>query len=126
VASNLRQLDARALAPSERKRRPRQKQIVKYQLGGIAEIISDFFNSIGQNPRLPQRSIDSRLTLVNRHYASEAVQPFVAPSMSSLDSDFVLRVIQVFRSTIAKAWRCRALNSFSASTVSNSVNTLAV
>jgi hypothetical protein len=43
--------------------------------------------------------------------------------MSSLDSDFVLRAIQVFGSTIANAWRCRAFNSFSASTVSNSVNT---
>ena len=49
---------------------------------------------MGQNLRLPQRNIDSRLTSVSRHYASEAVQPFVAPSMSSLDSDFVLRAIQ--------------------------------
>ena len=48
---------------------------------------------------------------MSRHYASEAAQPFVAPS----DSDFVLRAIQS-GSTIAKAWRCSALNSFSAST----------
>src|SRR2546430_230283 len=75
---------------------------------------------MGQNLRLPQRNIDSRLTSVSRHYASEAVQPFVAPSMSSLDSDFVLRASQVVGSTIAKTWRCRAFNSFSASTVSNS------
>jgi hypothetical protein len=77
----------------------------------------------GQNPRLPHRNIDGRSSSISRHYASEAVQPFVAPSMSSLDSAFVLRAIQVFGSTIAKAWRCRAFNSFSASTVSNSVNT---
>ena len=38
-----------------------------------------------QNLRLPQRNIDSCLTSVSKHYASEAVQPFVAPSMSSLD-----------------------------------------
>ncbi len=63
----------------------------------------------GQNSRLPQRNIGIRFTPVSRHYASEAVQPFVAPSMSSLDSDFVLKAIQVFGSTIAKAWRCLQL-----------------
>jgi hypothetical protein len=42
-------------------------------------------SQMGQNLRLPQRNIDSCLTSVSRHYASEAVQPFVAPSMSSLD-----------------------------------------
>ena len=48
----------------------------------------------GQNLRLPQRNIGGRLTSVSRHYASEAIQPFVAPSMSSLDSDFVLRAFK--------------------------------
>src|ERR1700724_4571573 len=97
------------------------------------------WSGLGQNLRLPQRNIGGRLTSVSKHYASEAVPPFLALemwrggcrsnisvsalSMSSFDSDFVLRAIQVFGSTIAKAWRCRALNSFSDSTVSNSVNT---
>jgi hypothetical protein len=79
-------------------------------------ILAHATSGLGQNPRLPHRNIGIRFTPVSRHYASEALQPFVAPSMSSLDSDFVLRAIQVFGSTIAKAWRCRAFNSFSAST----------
>jgi hypothetical protein len=49
---------------------------------------------VGQNLRLPHRNIGIRSTPVSRHYASEAVQPFVAPSMSSLDSDFVLRAFK--------------------------------
>jgi hypothetical protein len=34
--------------------------------------------------------------------------------MSSLDSDFAWRAIQVFGSTIAKVWRCRGLGAHGA------------
>src|SRR5881392_323526 len=60
----------------------------EYQVRFCERLGVKFPGPTRQNLRLLQRNIDSRLTSVSRHYASEAVQPFVAPSMSSLDSDF--------------------------------------
>jgi hypothetical protein len=36
-------------------------------MGGLAGLISDFFNSIGQFPLLPHRKIDGRFTSINGH-----------------------------------------------------------
>jgi hypothetical protein len=51
----------------------------------------------GQNLRLPHRNIGIRFTPISRHYASEAVQPFVALSMSSLDPSSRCRLFLVGR-----------------------------
>src|SRR5207247_2694683 len=48
----------------------------EYQVRFCERLGVKFPGPTRQNLRLPQRTIDSRLTSVSTHYASEAVQPF--------------------------------------------------
>src|SRR6202011_4858567 len=56
--------------------------------------------ALGQNLRLPQRNIDSRSTSVSRPTRAKPNNP--SWLHRSLDSNFVLRAIQVFGSTLPR------------------------